>query len=111
MPTIISDLQVENTLTVNGVAIGVITQTEVDFGATPVSEASFNVTHSGATASTKVIAFVSYEAPTGKDLDEIEMDDLIIRGAGTGTNQLTFYIKSDDGSYLHDKFKINYIIY
>lgn len=85
-----------------------IKQTEVDFGTTPVSEASFTVTDSEVTTGTQLLAQVAYEAPTSKDLDEVEMDALDIK-CTSGAGQFTMYIRGMDG-YIADKFKINYII-
>jgi len=85
-----------------------VTETEIDFGTTPVSEASFVITDALVTSSAmKILTSVSYAAPTGKDQDELEMDDLQLR-AVAGTGNFTLYVKSADGSYLADKFKINY---
>ena len=86
-----------------------IKQTEVDFGAAPVSEGTFIVTDAAVGATNQLIAQVAYEAPTSKELDEIEMDDLQIRCA-PGVGQFTMHIRAADGSYLADKFKINYLI-
>jgi hypothetical protein len=86
-----------------------IKQTEVDFGATPVADGTFTVTDTDVSATSQLIAQVAYEAPTGKDLDEIEMDDLQIR-CKPAAGSFDMYIKAADGSYLHDKFKINYLI-
>ena len=84
-------------------------QTEVDFGSTPVSFGSFTIVDANVSATSKIVATLAYLAPTGKDLDEIEMDDLIIKcGAGVGTFDM--YITEAEGSYLADKFKINYIV-
>jgi len=83
-------------------------QTEVDFGTTPVADGTFVVVDAAVTAADQIITNVAYEAPTGKDLDEIEMDVLDIRAAA-GAGQFTLYVTAVDGSYLHDKFKINYI--
>lgn len=86
-----------------------IKQTEVDFGATPVADGTFPITDGDVSGTSQIIASVAYEAPTGKDLDEIEMDDLIIR-CGNGTGTFNMFITAADGSYLADKFKINYLI-
>jgi len=94
-------------LTVSG-ATGA-TETEIDFGTTPVSEAMFTITDASITATKKIMTSVSYAAPTGKDQDELEMDDLQLR-AVAGTGEFFLYVKSADGSYLADKFKIYYII-
>lgn len=84
-------------------------QTEIDFGTTPVSESSFTITDASVTATSKIICTVSYEAPTGKDQDELEMDDLQLRVA-PASGQFTLYAKTADGSYVADKFKINYLV-
>jgi hypothetical protein len=85
-----------------------IKQTEIDFGPMPVSEAEFTVTDVDVTASSQIMGSVAYEAPTGKDLDELEMDALDLKFApGSGT--LTIRAKGMDG-YVHDKFKLNYLV-
>ena len=86
---------------------GVVSQTEIDFGATPVSDATFTITDAAISAAMKMMCSQSYDTPTGKDQDENEMDQLLlIPSAGTG--QFTLYAKAVDGSYLADKFKVNY---
>lgn len=88
-----------------------ITQVEVDFGTTPVAEATFTIADANATfTGTKIIATLAYNAPTGKDLDEVEMDDLIIKCGNSTVGFFEMFIRSVDGSYLEGKFKINYII-
>lgn len=84
-----------------------ITETEIDFGTTPVSNGTFDVANASMTALHKVIASVSYAAPTGKDQDELEMDDLQLRCVASGGG-FTAFIQAADGSYLEGKFKINY---
>jgi len=103
--------QLKKTLVLSSSAIGLntfaINEVEIDFGTTPKSEQSFIISASGIKPTNKIICSVSYEAPTGKDQDELEMDDLQLR-AVAGTDNFTLYVKSADGSYLADKFKINY---
>lgn len=86
-----------------------ITQTEVDFGSTPVSEALFTIADATATATSKIIGSVAYAAPTGKDLDELEMDSLELKFGPKGAGEFYIYAKGLDG-YVHDKFKVNYQI-
>lgn len=95
-------------MNVAGVVMG---QTEVDFGVTPVVQGTFTITEATATATSKIVATLAYEAPTGKDLDELEMDDLIIKCGPAGVGSFTMFITAADGSYLADKFKINYSIF
>jgi hypothetical protein len=85
-----------------------IKQTEIDFGVTPVSEASFTISDVDVSATSQLIGYVAYEAPTGKDLDELEMDGLDLKFA-PGTDEFTLYARGLDG-YVADKFKINYLI-
>lgn len=85
-----------------------IKQTEIDFGTVPVAEMSFTVLDADVTPTSQLIGGVAYEAPTGKDLDELEMDGLDLK-FGPGAGQLTVYARGLDG-YVHDKFKLNYII-
>ncbi len=85
-----------------------IKQTEIDFGATPVSEASFIITDASVLVTSQLIGNVAYEAPTGKELDELEMDSLDLKFA-PGAGQFTLYVRGLDG-YIADKFKINYLV-
>lgn len=85
-----------------------ITQIEIDFGATPVAEAIFMVADGSVTASSIITGGIAYQAPTGKDLDELEMDSIyIIFGASAG--QVNIFAKGLEG-YLHDKFLVNYVV-
>ncbi len=99
-----SDLTVAQVKTM----LGISKQTEVDFGATPVSEALFTVTDASVSATSKLTGTVAYEAPTGKDLDELDMDGLDLK-FGPGSGQFTVYVRGMDG-YIADKFKLNYIV-
>ena len=94
-----------------GPNLPVYKQTEVDFGTTPVKDGSFTITDSQITANSIVVATLAYDAPTSKDLDEVEMDDLVIRCGQATAGQFTMFIHAADGSYLADKFKINYHSY
>ena len=87
-----------------------ITQIEVDFGVTPLAEQTFSIANTDAVVGSKIMAVLAYDTPTGKDLDEIEMDDLVIKCGNATTGFFNMLIRSVDGSYLADKFKINYII-
>lgn len=85
-----------------------VKQTEIDFGSTPVSEASFTITDADVVSTHQILASVAYEAPTSKDLDELDMDGLDLK-CGAGSGQFTLYARGLDG-YIADKFKINYIL-
>jgi len=83
-------------------------QTEIDFGATPVDNATFIIVDAAVTTGSRITAKVAYEAPTGKDLDEVEMDMLELL-CGPGSGQFTLFARGMEG-YVHDKFKINYAV-
>ena len=85
-----------------------VKQTEVDFGTTPLAEAEFTVADADVSAGSQIIGSVAYEAPTSKDLDEMEMDAIDVKFA-PGSGQLTIRVKGLEG-YLADKFKINYLV-
>ena len=86
----------------------VIKQTEIDFGTTPVAEASFTISDSAVTTASRLVGSVSYDAPTGKDQDEIEMDQIELNFT-PGDKQFTLYARGLTG-YVADKFKVNYLI-
>ena len=56
-----------------------IKQTEIDFGTIPVSEKEFTVTDADVLVTSQLIGNIAYEAPTGKDLDELEMDAIDLK--------------------------------
>ena len=85
-----------------------IKQTEIDFGTTPVVEKNFTIVDTDISVSSQLIGLVAYEAPTGKDLDELEMDVLDLK-LGSGNGQFTLRVKGMEG-YVAGKFKINYLI-
>jgi hypothetical protein len=98
------------TISYTGTATVSITQVEVDFGTTPVAEGQFTVADGNVISSSKIMATLAYDAPTSKDIDEIEMDNLNIRAGSATTGFFVMFITATDGSYLHDKFKINYLV-
>lgn len=84
-------------------------QVEIDFGSgLNQHQKIFNIVDDNVSVGNKVMASLAYEAPTGKSLDELEMDEII------------FKCKANDGSIdliatslfgpVRDKFKINYQI-
>ena len=108
-----------NIKTVNGASImgagnlvvssaAAVSTIEVDFGSTPLYSKTFTITDATCTSTSNILTSLG-GTPTGKDADELEMDSLeIVCYPSTGSFDM--FITSQDGSYLHDKFKINYII-
>ena len=85
-----------------------VKQTEIDFGSLPVSEKSFTISDVSVSPTSHIVGTVAYEAPTGKDLDELDMDALDLK-FGPGSGQFTLYVTGRDG-YIADKFKVNYVV-
>lgn len=84
-----------------------ISQTEIDFGSTGVSEASFTITDAAVSGTSKLIGNVAYVAPTGKDLDELDMDQLDLKFA-PGTGEFTLYATALNDCLVAGAFVINY---
>lgn len=87
----------------------ILAQTEIDFGATPLAESTFTIIDANVSPSSLITAQLAYEAPTGKDLDELEMDQLYMI-AGPDSGQFSLFVRTLDGSYLAGAFKINYFV-
>lgn len=87
---------------------GMVSMTEIDFGATPVPEKSFTVTDARVATTSHVTGSVAFEAPTGKDLDEVEMDPISLSFA-PGNGQLSVFARGLEGR-VYGKFKINYVV-
>lgn len=87
----------------------IMKQTEIDFGSTPTTEAEFTIGDESVLVTSRLTGTVSYEAPTGKDQDELTMDALDLKFA-PGDKFFTLYAKADGSNYVADKFKINYQI-
>lgn len=84
-----------------------MSEAEIDVGATPVADASINVTNTEVTATSRIIGGIAYSAPTDKDLDELDMDSFDIKFEALA-GSFNVKIKGLEG-YIADKFKIWYI--
>lgn len=83
-----------------------ITEAEIDVGATPVVEAIIPVVDAGVTTNSRVIGGVAYKAPTGKDLDELDMDALELKFEPLA-GSMNVHIKGLEGA-IEGAFKIWY---
>lgn len=84
-------------------------QAEIDLGATPVADASIAISDASITSGAKITPVLAYEAPTGKDIDEIGMDALLLTAGQASPGQFILYVRGLEG-YIHDKFLVNYVI-
>lgn len=101
------------TATISTYAVGRGTQTEIDFGSTPVRSTKFTISNTSVVAGTKVMAAIAYEAPTGRTIDEVEMEfDRVMVTAGNVVAATGFdiYVGSSTGM-LSGKYKINYSLF
>ena len=86
-----------------------VTETEVDFGSTPVGEATvFTITDARVATGSFILVSLSGNAPTSKDQDELEMDSFYM-WALPGTGQFSLYMRPLEG-FVADKFKVCYSI-
>jgi hypothetical protein len=98
----------DKTWKVPGASSTNIKQCEIDFGTIPVSEKEFTIIDSDVLITSQITGNVAYEAPTGKELDELEMDSIDLKFA-PGNGEFKIYAKGEEG-YIEGKFKINYLI-
>jgi len=85
-----------------------VNQVEIDFGDLPVESGEFTIVDSLVLPSSHITGTIAYESPTGKDLDELDMDSIDLKFApGNGT--LLIRARGLEG-YLHGAFKVNYIV-
>lgn len=87
---------------------GRVTVVEVDAGATPVDSLSGTITDVRCKASSLVTAVIDYTAPTDKDLDELEMDQLSVIVGSPTDGSFSYFLCAVDGSYIADKFRLKY---
>lgn len=86
----------------------VVRQVEIDVGDIPVDEYEALVFDNAVTLTSKLFATMSWDAPTGKEADDVPMDSYVIN-VGGGSGQLTLRLRSLDGM-LHDTYRVNYIV-
>lgn len=84
--------------------------TEIDFGDLAVTEKLFTITDANVISSSNVVATLAYEAPTGKDLDEIGLEKLQITCGQSIAGAFNMFINTINGSGVSGSFKINYLI-
>jgi len=84
-----------------------ITETEVDFGSTPVTDATFTITDAGVSGTTKIIVTESGSVATGRAAGD-SLWDSINYSALSGTGNFTLYAKAS-GSVV-GKRKLYYTI-
>lgn len=108
IPMLGPDGKIDPSMVTGGSGTATLKQTEIDFGPLPVAEKSFTIIDPDVTPASKLVGEIAYVAPTGKDLDEMEMDEIDLK-FGPGSGQFTLYAVGENG-YVADKFRVNYLI-
>lgn len=85
-------------------------QVEVDFGATPVEDATFTVADDQVKTTSHIDCWLSGDTPTGKDADEIGMDALLIAATPLSAGNISIYVRGLEG-YVADTFKLDYVVH
>ena len=83
-------------------------QIEVDCGSVPVAEMTALFSDIAVTPSSRIMYALSGQTPTGKDADELLMDQLMLVVQPL-SGQLQVYLRGLEG-YIHDKFKVVYTV-
>jgi hypothetical protein len=92
-----------------GAASTNIKEVEIDFGTTSSHGATFLVTDADVAADSQIMAFQSYQAPTSRDRDENEMDQVHVIAYPVTASTMSLRVAGLIGR-VHGKFKINYLI-
>ena len=85
-----------------------IKQTEQDFGATAVSEATFTVVDADVSGSSQIIAQLAYVAPTDKAIEEVYMEQPMKIACAPGTGQFDMLVQTEGD--VSDKFVFVYLV-
>lgn len=95
--------------TVNNRLLQTCKQVEIDFGSSLYQvQKIFNIVDSDVSQGNKILASLAYEIPTGKSLDELEMDEIVLK-CKANSGSLDILATSLTGS-VYGAFKINYQI-
>jgi len=90
-----------------------ITQTEVDFGSTPLRFKEFTITDAGVSPASQIISTIAYESTTGEPAgytdNAEEMNEECHMSCKAGSGQFTLLTTSEH-KVLHGKLKINYLV-
>ncbi len=85
-------------------------QVEIDFGSDLYQKYKiFRIEDQDIEEGDYIIANIAYDAPTLKELDEIEMDPIICTAGTAKQGYFDLLVRGLEGS-LRNKFKINYIV-
>lgn len=85
-------------------------QTEIDFGEELyINQKEFTIFNDKVKSGSIILASVAYDAPTGKSLDELEMDVIEVKAGSSTEGSFKIIVTGTEGS-LRNKFKINYTV-
>ena len=84
----------------------IIQEVEIDVGSLPVLQSIIPINDSGVTTNSHIVWGVAYKKPTGKDLDELDMDSISLKFEAKA-GEINIHIKGLEGT-IADKFIIWY---
>lgn len=85
-------------------------QTEIDFGeALYINQKEFIIINDKVKSNSIILASIAYDTPTGKELDELEMDVIEVKAGNPTEGSFKLLVTGTEGS-LRNKFKINYTV-
>jgi hypothetical protein len=96
------------TVTIAGAGAAAMSQTTIDFGTTEKSDEVFNIVNASISATSKIIAFVTWISTLGRDADEIMADPITI-SVEPLAGSMNIYAMAIDGT-VNGKYAINYQI-
>lgn len=85
-------------------------QVEIDFGAVAVSEKVFTITDPLSVAGVRGQAWQSFDAATGKQADENEMDSIRLIAGQCAAGSFQLYANVVQGFFVQGVYKINYLL-
>lgn len=83
---------------------------EVDIGSTPVPFKSVTLTDPIVTSSSVIFAQLDANPPTGRDLDETEMENILVLSGASSNGSFILYLRPIDGSYIEGVYRIKYLV-
>lgn len=84
-------------------------EVEIDLGATPVRDALVNTVDAAVTTGSIIMFNLSGKAPTGKDTDDVWMDNIVLQ-AEPKAGSIDWRIRDSADEHIAGAFKINYVV-
>jgi hypothetical protein len=96
-------------VTVTGTGGVSLTETEVNFGASPIVTKKFTITDAGVSGTSVIVAAMSATAPTGKTVDDNELDPVHFQAGVPGAGSFTLIGTALAGPIVGN-VKVSYVV-